>query len=80
MNRRRFLKLIGLSASSLTCTETLSGRQVTVSANNKPNVLFIAVDDLRLQLGCYGHKQMITPNMDRLAGRIIETTKGIIST
>jgi arylsulfatase A-like enzyme len=35
--------------------------------SEKPNVLFIAVDDLRPQLGCFGHKQMISPNIDRLA-------------
>ena len=28
---------------------------------------FIAVDDLRPQLGCYGQSQMISPNIDRLA-------------
>ncbi len=33
----------------------------------KPNVLFIAVDDLRTQLNCYGASQMYTPNIDRLA-------------
>jgi iduronate 2-sulfatase len=33
----------------------------------KPNVLLIFVDDLRTQLGCYGHVQMRTPNIDRLA-------------
>jgi iduronate 2-sulfatase len=33
----------------------------------KPNVLFIAVDDLRPQLGCYGFESMKTPNIDRLA-------------
>ncbi len=33
----------------------------------KPNVLFIAVDDLRPQLGCYGRSFMHTPNIDRLA-------------
>jgi len=33
----------------------------------KPNILFISVDDLRPQLGCYGNPQMKTPNIDGLA-------------
>jgi arylsulfatase A-like enzyme len=33
------------------------------------NVLFIAVDDLRCELGCYGSSFIKTPNMDRLAAR-----------
>ena len=35
----------------------------------KPNVLMIAVDDLRPALGCYGDQIAITPNIDRLAKR-----------
>ena len=35
----------------------------------RPNVLFIAVDDLRPQIGCFGHPAMNTPNLDRLAER-----------
>ena len=35
----------------------------------RPNVLFIAVDDLRNWLGCYGDQQAKTPHMDRLAAR-----------
>lgn len=34
-----------------------------------PNVLFIAIDDLRPQLGCYGEKPMVTPHLDRLAAQ-----------
>ncbi len=37
------------------------------TAAEKPNVLFIAVDDLRPQLESYGKPFMHTPNMDRLA-------------
>ncbi len=33
----------------------------------KPNILFIAVDDLRPELGCYGNGDIIAPNIDRLA-------------
>ncbi|WP_066627801.1 sulfatase [Labilibacter marinus] len=33
----------------------------------KPNILFIAVDDLRPELGCYGSEVAITPNIDALA-------------
>lgn len=35
----------------------------------KPNVLFIAIDDLRPSLGCYGAPDVRTPHLDALASQ-----------
>lgn len=40
---------------------------VQCHAADRPNILFIAVDDLRPELGCYGSDIAVTPNLDRLA-------------
>lgn len=37
------------------------------AAEPRPNVLFIAIDDLRVSLGCYGDPLAKTPHIDRLA-------------
>lgn len=42
--------------------------------NGRLNVLFLAVDDLRLDLGCYGDPLAITPNIDALAAQGVRFT------
>ena len=47
----------------------LSLHGIADAESTKPNILFIAIDDLKPVLGCYGDKVAITPEMDRLAKR-----------
>ena len=48
--------------------------QETREEAKKMNVLFVAVDDLRNELNCYGASQIHSPNFDRLGdeGMIFE--------
>jgi arylsulfatase A-like enzyme len=55
-NRRTFLLLV------------ISVAAVCAAAQPR-NVLFIAVDDLRPQLGCYGRQDIVSPAIDRLAAQ-----------
>ena len=50
--------------------------ELNTIAARKKNVLFIAVDDLRPELGCYGHPIVKSPNIDALAksGVLFERT------
>jgi uncharacterized sulfatase len=42
----------------------------SLAAQSRPrNILFVAVDDLNTDLGCYGHPLVRTPNIDALARR-----------
>src|SRR5205085_11862614 len=44
-----------------------SGLLHAAAPARRPNVLFIAVDDLNTRIGCYGEPLVKTPNLDRLA-------------
>ncbi len=63
---KRFTRLVVFAVLAAALAEDATGA-VPVK---KPNVLFIAIDDLNDWVGCLGgHPQAKTPNMDRLAAR-----------
>lgn len=49
----------------------LQGASLRAETSPRPNVLFIAIDDLKPALGCYGDTHARTPNLDRLAARAL---------
>jgi iduronate 2-sulfatase len=69
VNRRDFLRTMAAGAALSVLGPAVSDARRRSGSSRKMNVLFIAVDDLRPQLGCYGQKQIISPNIDRLAAR-----------
>jgi len=74
LSRRKFLKRLGYGTAGWLGSSVLFSAAGcdAIPAQRKPNVLFIAVDDLRNELGYYGNAVIKTPNIDRLAsqGRI----------
>jgi uncharacterized sulfatase len=42
---------------------------VAVVAADRPNILWVSIEDTSPDLGCYGDKYAVTPNLDRLAGQ-----------
>ena len=64
------LVLLGLIAVALAAS---AGAAAT--ASRRPNILLITMDNLGYgDLGCYGNREMLTPNIDALAGESVRCT------
>jgi len=71
MNRRTFLKNLGVGVATLTlpgCNVSSQKGSSSVLTNERPNIIIIFTDDQGYaDLGCYGSKNNKTPRMDQLA-------------
>ena len=74
MQRRDFLKAVGLGAAAAALPQAISeGR----TSKRKPNVVLVLVDDMGwTDVGCFGSTYYQTPNTDRLCRGGMKFTQG----
>jgi iduronate 2-sulfatase len=76
MSKRAFLlKAAGATAGMMGATCRSYAGSSSPRTKERLNILFIAVNDLRPQLGCYGDTMVKSPNIDRLASRATVFTR-----
>ncbi len=73
MDRRGFLKGVGLGAASLALPGCVSTSKL-FGRKDRPNILWILSEDISPDLSCYGTEAVQTSNLDRLARQGIRYT------
>lgn len=63
MKRTTTLILVSMAGSGIMWSMPNNPKSLV---SKQPNVLFICIDDLRPELGCYGAKNVKSPNLDKL--------------
>ncbi|MDD4871763.1 MAG: sulfatase-like hydrolase/transferase [Kiritimatiellae bacterium] len=66
MNRREFLKRSAISIAAVSIPKWTKTAE-DISAQIKPNILWIVAEDINPQLGCFGDPNAVTPNLDKFA-------------
>ncbi|MCK4292029.1 MAG: sulfatase-like hydrolase/transferase, partial [Planctomycetes bacterium] len=66
MNRRRFLQVTSGSMGVMMLPEICFGAAGKSKAQ-RPNILWVSCEDISPDLGCYGDKYSVSPNIDKLA-------------
>jgi arylsulfatase A-like enzyme len=77
MDRRAFIKHVGLTAGAMLGTNGMAGTKpvlsndsLSIKLGNKPNILVLFADQMHgFAMGCMGHPDVKTPNLDWLAGQ-----------
>ena len=77
MNRRDFLKALGVSVATFVSKgcRSITESSINGSYKEKTNIIIGLCDDLGYgDLGCFGHPHIKTPNLDKLAGEGMRLT------
>ena len=77
LDRRDFLRLgvFAAAAGPGATRSALAGRQT----RKRPNILWITIEDMSANLGCWGDEYAITPNIDRFAAESVRYTNAYAS-
>ena len=75
-SRRQFLRSAAFTTAlaALSTKTTLHAAKPAAKTAKRPNILWIVAENLKLDLGCYGAKNVHTPNLDALAARGVRYT------
>src|SRR5687768_4487475 len=73
---RRGLAMVALSAAAASIFAMPSSRAAEpAKPAPRPNILWLIAEDFGPHLGCYGTKEVHTPNLDRLAAQGVRYTR-----
>lgn len=61
----KILSIFILAILAFGCSSSIKKQESSIK--KQPNILFLAIDDLRPELGCYGSPIAVSPNIDKLA-------------
>ena len=67
--------MVFLGALAAMLGAVLSVQAAETSGPRRPNILWLAGENIKLDLGCYGEKLVRTPNLDRLAAEGLRFTR-----
>ena len=71
VSKRIFLTTVAIAFATLGMGAALA----ECGEQQVKNVLLLYVDDLRPEIKCYGKSKLVTPNLDKLAGRSLVFNK-----
>jgi len=77
ITRRSFLSTIAVAPLLPTTCALGSDQKIDIYNQERPNILWIVVEDISPFLGCYGYNNA-TPNLDRLAASGVRFTKAFM--